>query len=204
MWAACWVATVVGVVGFAVGLYSYVTPEVLCLLLVIVFLAAQILILVATSIVGFTKWRKSSGLWPAPALICLVFLLGTHYFAPPLGRSISDARFRRHFAQYSSVAKSVTDGSLSCPRWCHEPDVTVPGVKLPKGIVEVGTTACDQGGVLIVFLNRSDVPLVHTGYLLKGYGGNVLCKDGEREPEKQWYMRHLTGSWYRFSDQPGL
>ena len=194
---------VVGVVYFALFLYAHVMPEFLCIILSVMLFVILVAILLVALISGFTRWRKRSRLWFVPALVCLTFILSA-YLTPSMGKFISDWRFGKHLAEYSRVVNGLRYGTLSCSTPCEGTFGTIHVAGQPAHIRKIKWSRCDDGGVFAVFLVRIDVPLVHEGYFLKSYGENSNCNKGPDVPEKQWYVRHISGQWYHFSDQPDL
>src|ERR1019366_2335756 len=113
-----WLAVASGL-GFAFSLLTtYVHPEFLCILMALSLFLALVSVFLMATIWGISRWRKDSLLWPVPALICLVSI-SSIYFVPPLGRFISDWRFKKQFIEYSAVANSIRSGSISCATPCN-------------------------------------------------------------------------------------
>jgi hypothetical protein len=82
--------------------------------------------------------------------------------------------------------------------------IDTSGMHAPEGARDVWGERCDDGGVALLFLHNTDVPLLHEGYIFKSYGPSSNCNTGPGMPEMRWGLRHITGQWYRFSDQPGF
>lgn len=201
----CGVTVVVGIGYYALALSTHIAPTMVCVFLSFVLLAALVISLLIALIVGFSRWRHSSRLWPIPALVCLVVILGT-YLTPPIGRVISDRLFKRHYAEYSNIVRGLKDGTIPCPfpneaKWLGEINVT----RLPAQIRDIRGANCSDGGVVVYFRLDTRVPFLHEGYFFKGYGDSSNCNFGSMAPAQNWrYIRHVTGRWYHFSDQPGL
>ncbi|HEX9200364.1 MAG TPA: hypothetical protein VF865_12445 [Acidobacteriaceae bacterium] len=201
---------VVGVSCFALKLSTHVMPEFLCVLLALALFVALAMLFVVALLVGFIRWRETSRSWFVPALVCLVFILCSWYFASPIGQRISNWRFGKHFAEYSRVVDGFRGGYISCRTTCNAEFETVESTKipgligLPKGLREIRGERCDDGGFALLFWLDTDVPLLHEGYIFKGYREKSNCNTGPMNPEKRWEIRHITGQWYHFSDQPGL
>ncbi|MDR3412315.1 MAG: hypothetical protein P4L87_15475 [Formivibrio sp.] len=203
-----WAIVVVGVCCFFLRLSTYVMPEFLCILLSTLLLVALVVLLVVSSRVGFIRWRKSSHLWPAPSLVCLAFILCAYYFAPSMGRYISDWKFGRHLAEYSRVVNGLKNGTISCATPCNANVEVIEVTSRPAHIRDIWGARCDDNGVIVLFRVDTDVPLLHEGYFFKDYGVTSNCNIRSVSPEVSWphvpYIRHIAGQWYRFSDQPGL
>jgi hypothetical protein len=200
----CWEIVAVGMSYFVLFLFTHVVPEFLCLLLsVVLFVVLTVMLLVALT-VGFVKWRKSSRLWPVPALVCLAFILSA-YFTPPIGKFISDWRFEKHLAEYSRVVDGLRNGSIRCDAPCKATSGGVGPASQAAHLRVLEWSRCNDGGIFVSFFVPIDVPLVHIGYLFKGYGENSDCIAAAATLEKSFlYIRHVTGRWYHFSDQPDL
>jgi hypothetical protein len=199
-----WLALALGLSFAFFLLTTYVHPEFLCILLALLLLLALVPILVLTANLGFTRWRKDSLLWPLPALICLVSILSI-YGVPPLGRSISDWRFEKHLSEYSAVADGLQSGNITCATPCIGEYKAVKIKNRPPSTRAIFAVRCDDGGTGVVFLADYDVPLLHAGYLFRGFGQHSDCGALSRKPGMRMpYLRQISGPWYRFSDQPGL
>jgi hypothetical protein len=201
----CWWAVGVGTVCYVLTLSTHVMPEFLCLIFSFALLIALFVIMLVALTVGFTRWRKSSRLWPLPALVCLAFIVCA-YFAPLTGgQLISDWRFGRHLTEYSRVVDGLRNGTISCATPCNAKYGVVEVKDRPAHIKGIWEVRCDDGGIAVLFLINTDVPLLHAGYLFKDYGESSNCSTRLFMPEKRWpYVRHITRQWYHFSDQPGL
>ena len=193
---------------FAMTLSTFVIPEAVCELLSTLVLVAMIVILIVASRVGFINWRKSSRLWPVPALVCLAFIMCTYYFTSPLGRYISDWRFERHLSEYSNILESVRSGAISCERPCNAQVEVIEVQSRPAHIGIIWGARCDDNGVIVLFQVATDVPFLHEGYYFRDYGERSNCNTHSVSPDVGWpnvpYVRHITGQWYRFSNQPGF
>lgn len=199
----CW-TVVLGISTLALHVSAYVMPEFFCLIASIGMLLALAGSMVATLLVGFRRWRGHSRMWPAPALICLLFIL-CWYYSPPVAASISDRIFERRLTDYSSIVDSLKSGAASCVTPCNRKYGQVKANNWPTHTRTILEVRCDDGGIAVVFLSDTDVPLLHQGYLFKDYGERSNCNTGSSMPGKGWvYVRQITGHWYRFSDQPGF
>jgi hypothetical protein len=83
----------------------------------------------------------------------------------------------------------------------------------PVHVKSIWATHCDDGGVIVLFWAKTDVPLLHEGYIYKDrdYKERTDCNKLLDYPrEVFWshsffpYTRHITGNWYRVSNQPGF
>jgi len=188
---------------FVLGVSAYVIPEFVCVLLSPLVFIALVVILIVASWEGFSRRRKSSRLWPVPALVCLAFILCTYYLASPVGRGISDWRFERHLAEYSRVVDGLKNGTVSCATPCNGKVEVIEATNHPATIRGIWGARCDDNGALVLFMVDTDVPLLHEGYFFKDYGKNSDCDTRAVSPEEP-YVRHIVGMWYRWSDQPGF
>lgn len=193
---------------FVLTLSTYVIPEAVCVLLTLLVFVGLVGILIVASTVGFISWRRSFRSWPVPALVCLAFIVCTHYFASPIGRYISDWRLERHVAEYSRVVEGLRNGTISCATPCNGNVEVIEATSRPAHIQVIWGARCDDNGVIVLFLVDTDVPLLHEGYFFRDYGEKSNCNTRSVSPDVGWphvpYVRHITGQWYRFSDQPGF
>jgi hypothetical protein len=203
-----WLIVAAGSSFFILGLSAYVIPEFVCLLLFFLVFAVLVVFLIFASIVGFISWRKSSRLWPVPALVCLAFILCTYYLISPIGQYISDWRFEKNLAEYSKVVDDLKNGTIACAIPCNAKFGMIKAPSQPALIRNISGARCNDNGVVVLFLSDTDVPLVHVGYLYKDYGEKSDCLSRSLAPDEGTphlpYLRHITENWYRFSDQPGF
>lgn len=191
---------VVGVFCFLLCLYaSSVAPELLIGLLTSMLCISLVVLLFVAACLGFTRWRRTSRLWMVPSMVCLGLIICV-YFAFSLGNSISDRRFKNHLADYSKVVDGFKDGTLSCLTPCNSEFEMIKVTNRPERIGQVRGVHCDDGGAIVLFWVYSDVPLLHTGYIFKGYGEESNCNKVPIKPENQWYIWPISGQWYHFSD----
>jgi hypothetical protein len=195
---------VLGVAFYAATVYVLVDPQLFGLALAaLTFLGLACALLVTTTL-GLTRWRTNFRFWMSPALLCLTFVFASR-FAPPLARLITDGEFMRHIDEYSAVVDGVKSGAISCDAPCSTRLRFIQGGRRPFGIASVKAARCANGGVVLVFLRNTQVPLLHEGYAFEGYEPNDSCVTSAMRPEKLWsYVRNVTGDWYHFSDEPGL
>lgn len=204
-----WWIISVGTTCIATRLCSYAMPEFLSIFLsLLLFLLLLVLLFVAVR-KGFVIWRQVNRFWITPSLVCVLFI-SCFYFASPMGQLISNWQFSRHIAEYSRFVEAFENRAISCQAPCNAElqriEATDKNVRIsrPPHIRQVMGARCNDAGTMLLFLVDTDVPLLHEGYLFKGYGENSNCNNGSVKPEKRWEIRHITGNWYHFSDQPGL
>jgi len=206
--AVRWIVAL-GSILFVLRLSSYVLPEFACILLSLVVLLALVILLARAFLAGLLKWRKSTNFWPIPALVCLAFILGSLYLPSPIGRRISDRMFERHLGDYARVVDNFRNGSVRCANSCNGNVQKLEGTILPAHVLDIWGAHCDEsGGVILLFLQDTDVPLLHRGYMFRDYeeGSDCSKQYGSRElaGSRFPYVRQIEGHWYRFSDQPGF
>jgi hypothetical protein len=199
-----WLIVVTGVSYFLLTLYSYIMPEWLSNVASFAAFGLLVLILLLTTVIGFTKWRNLSRLWMMPALVCLAFILSA-FLTPPMGRAIADWNFKRHATEYLKIVDGVKSGAISCGPQCDARLQVFKAANTPANIRALMGARCDDGEVVVAFLIGTDVPLLHEGYFFKDYEDTNPCIKDAMRPDKKWaYVRPVAGKWYHFSDQPGL
>ena len=199
-----WLIVVAGVLYFSLSLYTCVRPE--WLGTIVSFLAFGFLgvTLVVTAILGLAKWRRLSRFWMMPTLLCLAFLLSAR-LTVRLGQRIKDQEFETRESEYLKVVDGVKNGTIPCGPSCNAKLTVFQTANLPPNVRVLIGARCDNGQVVVAFLANTDVPLLHEGYVFKGYDENSSCVTEAMRPENKWaYLRHVTERWYHFSDQPGL
>ena len=191
-------------VDFCFSLLARIRPEALVLLLAVLGqYVLQIGFLVALGL-GLIKWGNRTRSWLIPASICAAFVTASFFAAAPLARMISDWEFRLHVDEYQGFVDRAQSGSLSCPSDCRTLMMPVKTQsQLPTRTAEVLLRQCDQGFVM-AFLGDSDVPLFHAGYMFRGAADLACMSDSMRAAGARYYLRHVSGHWYRFSDRPGF
>ena len=195
---------VVGTLYVLLNLFSYITPEAISTMLAGFLLIALVAAVFATAIRGFYKWRISDRFWMGPSLVALGFALTT-WPVPPVGRLVADTRFRHHVTEYEEVVNRLRlDTNLaSSPTATKLSVVNADG--LPSSVRTVIAARCGQSTLVAAFLIDTSVPLLHEGYIYEGYADSDHCVVPTMRPENRWpYVRHVFGTWYHFSDQPGL
>lgn len=186
------------------NLYSYITPEWLCAILSVVALVALVVALLFTAVRGFRTWRKTSQYWMVPALVSIAFILTT-WLVPPLGRSIADLRFKSHLSDYEKIVVELRNDANFPNSTAGAGLNLIKDKKLPSHVQAIKAGRCGDRVMVAAFLLETDVPLLHEGYVYKGYQETDSCVGDVLKPENNWpYIRHVYGNWYHFSDQPGL
>jgi hypothetical protein len=193
---------------FVLGLNAYVWPEFFCNLLAVALGVVLLALFVIALWEGITNWRKTSNAWFVPAAACLVFLVGGYEVGPLLGPKIADRLFARHLAIYASAVNEFKSGRLTCESPCKANIQSVNGGDWPPNVSNIWGAKCNDGGVILLFRTKTDVPLFHEGYYFRDYGGTSDCSQASVSPEIGWphvpFVRHVEGDWYHFSDMPGL
>lgn len=199
-----WLIVIVGLIYFSLTLYTYVVPLWACTILSWLAFVFLVIAFLVTAVVGFVRWRRVSPRWMVPTMLCLAFGL-SGLLTPRLGHIIADRKFERHQAEYFKIVEGVKNGTLPCGPTCSDKLTVFQAASLPSHTRALIGARCDNGEVVVAFLADTDVPLLHEGYLFKGYEENSACFTDAMRPEKKWaYVRQVAGRWYHFSDQPGL
>lgn len=150
--------------------------------------------LIASLIIGFVSWRKTSRWWIAPFLASAAFMLS----APldlRIGIAIADWKFRTHLQEYVRTVDDIRSGLVPCNATFGpiSPNVS------PLNVKKVLAAHYPDGATVVLFLVGSGFPLHHTGYLFNGSGENITCIAQFKSLENKYYLRHVTGNWYHFS-----
>lgn len=190
-----------GTVLFGLNTYDYSWPSLLGTPLALLAYGVMVAGFFATLLLGALRWRRSSRLWIMPSTLCIVLLAATWFFAPPLGRRIADTRFERHAKEYMSLVEGLQTGAIPCVPDRSIP-CSLPSQYVPSRVRVVLVERCAGGVANVEFLLDTSALLVHNGYIFKGQ--NESCLSQGARPEDQFYLRHIMGGWYHFSDQPGL
>jgi len=139
---------------FLLTLCAYVQPNFLCLVTAFLALLGLAVTLVFAVILGVGTWRQSSRLWMMPALTSLGLLLSIR-LAPPIGRLITDWRFRRNVSEYNRVVEEVRSGAISCIRPCNDRFTTTNAATLPTNVAALLAAHCDEESIVVAFLSRT-------------------------------------------------
>lgn len=193
------VAIALGSSTFFLSLQLYALPTLALVLGVLLLHLGLIAAFFFFLVRGARVWRKKSLFWVAPSSICLAFFL-SFYLSRAWGISVADARFSARIDNYLNIVHALqNDSAFQSRTWKL---INVAGGL--QGIRAVKAARCEDGGVVAAFLLSTKVPFLHEGYVYEGYSDEAKCLDQVR-PSLAWpYTRHLSGSWYHFSDQPGL
>jgi hypothetical protein len=185
---------------FGAWVYAHIHPSLLCTVLTGVSFVSLVVAFLMSVVAGPLRWRRLSRWYMLPSLLCLIFL-ATPWFSAPIGVFIADWLFRKNLNEYARVVEDVRSGTIPCNPRFERLDVR----EMPGQIVAIRAARYSRDEMIVEFLIGSDVPLLHTGYVFKGYDeANSIVPKGLR-PETKWpYVRHVLGDWYHFSDQPGL
>jgi hypothetical protein len=191
---------VLGCCFFMFSLYAHILPSLICIAGAFLGFFILVLALLATVVLGLVRWRKSTRSWMIPVLLCLAFM-SSAWINGPIGVFIADQLFRSHLNEYSQVVDDVRSGVIPCGAGLSILDIK----EYPTHIIAVKGARCTNGAVVVAFLVSTDIPLLHEGYVFKGYAETNTCVADEIRPERQWpYVRHVMEKWYHFADQPGL
>jgi hypothetical protein len=138
-----------------------------------------------------------------PALICGTFAAATHWVAVPVARIIGDTEFRLRLDEYENTVRTLDEPQNEFPEGCRSA-IVAPNRKLPHRIIWLEKKRCGAG-MTVAFLVGTDVPLLHQGYVFRGYDDRNPSINQALRIESEWpYTRHIVGDWYRFADQPGF
>ena len=105
----------------------------------------------------------------------------------------SDWRFEQHLGEYEKI---LTD--LNGPQIAEGANfVDVHSIReAPAGVVMIKAAHCTKTAVVVKFVT-SVSGRVEKGYLFKGCDDTTAIY-GPGGVEHQYYLRHITGNWYRF------
>lgn len=202
-----WIAAA-GSILFGLMASLYARPEFLCLAMFIVLLMVMLVVQIYLLSTGFLRWKKNTKFWLMPAIVCAAAISLSLYLGSTVGRYISDLVFRKHSEEYLKIATAFREGSLNCVASCNGDIRMIETANLPANVRQVYGTRCDGGGVLVLFSHKTDVPLVHEGYLFRDYAETGDCSERFGSQGVVWshvpFVRKLDQHWYRFSDQPGF
>lgn len=197
-----------GIILFSLAASLYAQPTFIYFALFILLLLAMSVMLVYFFFVGIRRWRERTKFWFLPAAVCALMIGLVFYLGSPVGRYLSDHRFRKDSDEYAVVIEEFRNGKIDCVTSCNGDVKIIKTGNLPENIRQVSGTHCDTGGVLVLFSDRTDVPMLHEGYLFKDYPDIGNCSKRFGAKEIVWshvpFVRRLEGHWYRFADQPGF
>jgi hypothetical protein len=202
------VIVAVGIGFLLLRLLMYLIPEAICILLTYLLGLALVIFFGISAKKGISTWRHTSDFWAMPALICLALFIVGWGIMPPIGRYIKVLWFDKNLDAYSKVVAEFRTGAISCTNSCTASMELVQVASRPARVRNIWGVHCDDGGAIVLFLLNTDVPLVHEGFFFKDFGTRSNCEVKSLAPESGWphvpYVRHVTGQWYHWSDQPGL
>jgi len=185
-------------------LWMFTNPHWYCIILAALSFVGLAISLVVTEVVGFRRWRRASRYWMVPGLICFAFVVAA-WFAPSVGRSLADRQFSKHLSEFTGSVKEIRSGASSSEGLTGSSFTIVDVKYAPDHVRAVKVARCDDGDVVAAFLMDTDVPLLHEGYVYKGYAQTSGCNNKVGAIEDNWpYVRRVSGNWYHFSDEPGL
>jgi hypothetical protein len=190
----CIIIIVLGIGFFWSLAAQQIRPSLLYPFSSLICLCGLVVYFIASLIIGFVSWRKSSRWWITPALICLVFILSAPLYLR-VGKVFADWEFKAHLQEYVEVVGDVKNGAVFCDTTLR---IITPKV-LPSNVKRIMAVRYPDGSVIVMFLVGGSFPLYHTGYLFNGCGENNSCITQYKLLENKYYLRHVIGDWYHFS-----
>jgi hypothetical protein len=181
-------------VAFVSNLYTNIWPG-----FFVTLIAAGAVLLLAIEFIANLVRRR----WGRAGVACLAIPL-SYWGPPPIGRAVADWQFKRCEKDYARVVDGVMSGTVACSEPCRDELSLVELKKYPPHVLAVKVGRCANGAVTVVFLTQSVGALLHGGYVYKGYVENDGCMNSRMRPEATYYVRHVEGRWYHFSDKPSL
>jgi hypothetical protein len=145
--------------------------------------------LIITFIMGLVSWRKSSGWWMGPSLLCAAFILS----ALIIGR-VNGNQFKKHMDDYVKVVDLIKSGAVPCGSRYSQIDVT----NLPPHISSVWAARCPDGSLFVEFNLKPHIPQTSRGYLFESYTETNNCLDEMTKPEHRYRLSHIADNWYEF------
>jgi hypothetical protein len=107
--------------------------------------------------------------------------------------------------EYVRVVDEVKGGLIPCGSGCKGQFDVLKERHRELNVRLLLVARCDDGNVAVAFLLDTDVPLLHEGYVFEGYREDGHCGSEALRLARNWpYVRHVSGPWYHFSDEPGL
>jgi K+ transporter len=194
------VLAVLGAVCLLATLSMYATPHWASVMLAAVSFLGLAIFLITSAILGIARWRRTSGVWMLPTVVCAAIML-VAWFVPKFGRHLADRQFKRSLSKYQEVVAEIKNTqNFRSP----ELNIVSTGHQV-YGVRAIKAARCADGTVVVAFLLDVNVPLLHEGYVYDGSQENTTCLGEKAKPENNWpYIRPVIGSWFHFSDQPGL
>jgi len=144
---------------------------------------------------GYLRWRKRSGLWILPAIVC-VASLGAAWMVRSLATTVADTTFKSHLSQYEAALREIkNDAPNLSERW---KTVDLKKTRPPPEVLSIMARRCGSNDLIVEFLVSAG-GRIHKGYLFRGCVdslGNELD-----DKEKRYRLTPVSGPWYRFSSR---
>jgi hypothetical protein len=193
-----------GVFCFSSTVCMFSDPRWYCMIIAVLAFLGLVSALIISGVTGFRKWRRTSGLWMLPSVVCLTCLVAA-CFAPFAGRLISDWRFGTRLSEFTEAVDEIKKDQANSANLDTSSLTIIQPKYTPDRVRLIKAAGCKDGSVVAAFVLDTKVPLLHEGYVYKGYDENNSCIKKLMRPEENWpFVRYIKGSWYHFSDQPGL
>ena len=181
---------------FTVSVLAYVFPYLLLLGIIFLLYSSVAVTAFVSLCLGLLRWRKVSRYWILPTFLCLMALI-TPFFSAGFGRALNQWFFFRHLIEYEKVVSDLTHNKAAVGNELKIVKID----RLPWNVQSVRYARYQNGASVVEFLNCSDIPLLHSGYVYTNRGGPNDLRGSNLDLENQWpYVRHIFGSWYHFSD----
>lgn len=204
----CSLTIAAGITLFILTASLFARPTLINLALFVSLLLAISVMQVCFLFAGILSWRHKTVYWFLPTVICVLMIGSALCLGSPVGRYFSDRMFQKNSAEYAEVITKFRSGDLHCVTSCNGDVGVIMTSNLPSNIRQVFGTHCDTGGILVLFSDNTDVPLLHEGYLYKDYPIVGNCSKRYGATEIVWshvpFVRSIENHWYRFADQPGF
>ena len=150
---------------------------------------------VATVIIGFVSWRKSSRHWLCPPLFCILFILSFIVCSKTgVSSKIEIWKFKEHISEYEKIVDGIKSGEIPC----NSKFTLINTTNLPPGITCVMAARCPDQSVIASFLGEGSSFAGHVGYLYQNSTETNNCIS--ENIKLDWRLNHLTGNWYKFFD----
>jgi hypothetical protein len=151
---------------------------------------------VASAFIGFSHWRRASGLWMLPGFISLASLLCLPRLTAIVGASIKDRQFKDQVEKYEQVVSAVRDGVIPAGQGLTNIDVSRIPVSI-RDLIKIKASRCDNGKVTIMFFLSG--LRFQNGYLYTDQVEKDVCLSAEDKPERNYQLRHVSGHWFHFT-----
>lgn len=156
-----------GIILFALTASLFARPTFIYFTLFTILFLAISVTQVSFLLMGIRRWRKKTKSWFFPATVCALTISLALYLGVPVGRYLSDHKFKKDSDKYVKVIEQFRNGELICVTHCNGEVKVIKTDNLPPNIRQVYGTHCDTGGVLVLFSEKTNVPMLHEGYLFK-------------------------------------